>query len=822
MEQNTFYNIPYKYIIAALWGLAISFFVIVAALFMYVAKTKMPNTDELENPTFEQATLVYSSDGAEIDRYFRKNREWIQYEDLSPYLIDALIATEDHRYFRHSGIDGYSFMRAAILLGSRGGASTITQQLAKQFFTPIKSANPFKRIWQKMKEWVIAVEFERRYTKEEILAMFFNKFDFYYSANGVAAASQVYFGKNQQDLTINEAAMFVGMFKNPYYYNPVRSPERASNRRKTVLALMRKRDYITEEQYALSRAEELDVSNFRRKEVYNGLAPHFMSELKKYVKNLITKENITKPGGETYDLDQDGLRIYTTIDSRYQQHAETAAKVHMTALQRQFESSWSGQDLWEYTEEGHENLSLRKSILNRQVESSERYAQLRKKYLEDIIQEISTNIEDVRLWNADIIRMVKAEADNRYFDDLLDRNSISKKQRVVYDQIMESDYWLKLKNAWGNLGQAAKESFNKKVPMTVFSHSGPIEKMMTPLDSIKYMLNHLQLGSVAMDPTTGFVKSWVGGIDYNYWKYDHVNSNRQAGSTFKPFLYTTAIMNGYSPCYPVEDIQYTISADDPNFKLSKSWSPKNSRGTFSEERVTLKDALRKSLNSVSTWLVRELGSVDGIIQLAENMGIGEGKIPRYPSIILGTPNVSVLEMTAAYSTFANNGISVDPVFVERIEDRNGLEIYSSQISSRRSIPEDYNFVMVEMLKYAAGAVSWKLKTDFGGKTGTTNDHVDAWFMGITPNLVVGTWVGGEYPWIRFTDFSYGQGSYMARPYYLDYMSRIEEDDEIGFITEAVFSFPSDLDIELDCSKYGALNNSKTDSLSVIEEFDDPF
>ena len=317
MAEKSFYNIPYKYIFLALWSIVILGFIGIMSLFMYVAKTKMPNTDELENPTFEQATLIYSSDGVEIDRYFSKNREWIQYEELSPYLIDALVATEDHRYFSHSGIDSYSLMRAAILLGRRGGASTITQQLAKQFFTAQRSSNPVKRIWQKMKEWVIAVEFERRYTKGEILAMFYNKFDFYYSANGVAAASQVYFGKNQKDLTLNEAAMFVGMFKNPYYFNPIRFPDRAESRRKTVLAQMRKRDYITEEEYAEARSQELDVSNFRRKEVYNGLAPHFMSELKKYVRNLMVENNITKPGGESYDLDNDGLRIYTTIDSRY-------------------------------------------------------------------------------------------------------------------------------------------------------------------------------------------------------------------------------------------------------------------------------------------------------------------------------------------------------------------------------------------------------------------------------------------------------------------------------------------------------------------------
>ncbi len=784
---------------------------------MYVAKTKMPNTDELENPTFEQATLIYSSDGKEIDRYFSKNREWIQYEELSPYLIDALVATEDHRYFSHSGIDSYSLMRAAILLGSRGGASTITQQLAKQFFTDQRSSNPVRRIWQKMKEWVIAVEFERRYTKEEILAMFYNKFDFYYSANGVAAASQVYFGKDQKDLTLNEAAMFVGMFKNPYYYNPIREAERAAIRRKTVLAQMRKREYITEEEYAEARAGELDLSKFRRKEVYNGLAPHFMSELKKYVRALMAENNITKPGGESYDLDNDGLRIYTTIDSRYQKHAEAAAEKHMTALQRQFENTWSGKDLWEYTEEGHENLKSRNSILNNQVENSERYATLRKKYLGEISNTISTNIDNVRLWNADIIRMYRADQDDNYFSGLIDRESISRKQRDVYEEIMSTEYWPKLKRSWIDLGKAAKKAFNTKEKLIIPTYNGTVQRVMTPMDSIKHMLNHLQIGSIAMDPKTGYVKSWVGGVDYTHWKYDHVNSNRQAGSTFKPFLYTTAVMNGYSPCYPVEDIQYTIPANEKNFSLDKSWSPKNARGTFTNERVSLKEALKKSLNSVSLWLVREIGSVDGIIQLAENMGIGSGKIPRYPSIILGTPNVSVLEMTTAYSTFANNGVTVEPIFIEKITDRHGVEIYRSEVSSHRSIPEDYNYVMVDMLKYAAGAVSWKIKSDFGGKTGTTNDHVDAWFMGITPNLVTGTWVGGEYPWIRFTDFNYGQGSYMARPYFLDYMSRVESDKAIEFDTEAVFSYPDHVDVELDCSKYAALLNSDSDEESLDQE-----
>lgn len=819
MEQHTLWGISYKKIIYGIWAFFIFGLIIFFSLFYYVAKTKLPNTDELENPKFEQASIVYSSDGQEVDRYFSKNREWIQYEELSPYLIDALVGTEDHRFFHHSGIDSYSLARAIVFFGTNGGASTITQQLAKQFFTPVKSGNPVKRIWQKMKEWVIAIEFERRYTKEEIIAMFFNKFDFYYSSNGIVAASQVYFAKDQKDLTIDEAALLVGMFKNPYYYNPVKNPERAELRRNTVIAQMRNHEFISSEEYAVSKAQPIDMSNFKRKENYAGLAPHFMAELKKYVRELLLVKGINKPGGEIYNLDLDGLKIYSTIDSRYQRHAESVMKKHMSALQKQLVTSWGKTDLWDYNPDGI-NISSRKSILNNQVEASERYKQLRKKMLSDITNEISSNIEDVRLWNADIIRMIRAESNPKYLRELIDRSSISKKQKVVYETILDSPYWNRLKQAWNGLGTEAKRAFNTKRKMKLYSYNGEVESEMTPLDSIKYMMNFLQIGSVALDPHTGFVKSWVGGVDYEKWKYDHVTSNRQAGSTFKPFLYTTSIMNGISPCWKIEDIQYTIPAKDPNFGLSDSWSPKNARGTFSEEKVTLKEALRKSLNSASVWLVNELGTVEGIIQLAESMGIGKGKIGRYPSIVLGTPNVNVLEMTAAYSTFANNGISVKPVFVEKIEDKNGVVIYQSEVTQHRSIPENYNYAMVEMLKYAGSSVSYRLKTDFGGKTGTTNDHVDGWFMGITPDLVVGTWVGGEYPWIRFTNFDLGQGSYMARPYYLDYMTAIENDPEIGFKTNASFTFPGNLDIELDCSKYDdPLDNTEETN---TEEFEDPF
>lgn len=817
MNDKLFGRFTYRHIFMLMWAFTIGSLMLFFVSFIYVARTKMPDTKELENPKFEQSTLVYSSDGVEIDRYFRKNREWTRFEDLSPYVIDALIATEDHRYFSHSGIDPKGTARAVLLLGSRGGASTITQQLAKQFFTATRSSNPVKRIWQKMKEWVIAVEFERRYTKEEIIAMFLNKFEFIYGANGIAAAAKVYFGKDQRQLNINEAAMLVGMLKNPYYYNPYRQPESAKKRRLTVLAQMRKHNFISEEEYHENRIIELDMSQFQRGENYTGLAPYFMAELKKYIRNLLDDNNITKAGGEKYDLDLDGLKIYTTIDARYQRHAESAMKAHMSSLQNKFDESWRNRDPWDYYEEG-QSKSLRTAILNDHIESTDHYNILRKQYLSPIIKEISGAFPDSRLWNTDISRMLKAEADRKYLKNLVSNDYISKKQRLQYEEIIASKYWPALKRAWKNLELAVRKDFNTKREMRVYSHKGWVTKVMTPIDSIKYMMNFLQMGSIAIEPKTGHVKSWIGGIDFQHWKYDHVTSNRQVGSTFKPFIYTTAVMNGISPCWKVKDIQYTIPANDPNFKLSRSWSPKNARGEFTSEEFTLKEALKRSLNSASIWLMIQLGSVNQIIDIAESMGIGSGKLERYPSIALGTADLSVLEMTSAYSTFANNGTTVKPVFIERILDKNGVLIYQSEPVQHRSIPENYNYVMVEMLKYASSSVSWKLQSDFGGKTGTTNDHVDGWFMGISPNLVVGTWVGGEYPWIRFTNFDLGQGSYMARPFYLEYMSRLEKDPQINYDTETRFIFPANLDIELNCDKYESLPKPA----NSIEEFDDIF
>lgn len=820
-SNKLFGRISYKAIFVSLWVLVFIGLIGMTWLFVYVANNKMPDTSELENPKFEESSIVYASDGVEIDRYFQRNRQWVNYEEISQNLIDALIATEDHRFFQHSGIDAKGTARAFAFLGSRGGASTITQQLAKQFFTEKRSSAFFKRVWQKMQEWVIAVEFERRYTKEELLAMFLNKFGFNYQANGIGSAANVFFNKDQKELTVPEAALLIGMLKNPSYYSPINAPERALSRRNVVLAQMKKNGFLDEVAYQEFKAEPLDMTRFNRGENFNGMAPHFMSELKKHVKNLLQSRNITKPGGAPYDLDTDGLEIYTTIDSRYQMHAEKAAREHMKAQQAAFERVWKSRDPWMYLEdEGDLSESeaarlrrIRDNTLTDLVEQSQRYRKLRSGFLDKTVQQIGAEIPDTRLWNGDINRLLNAEKDPEYLDELIDKDFISKDQKKVYDLVLESRHWPTLKEKWEQLRTKAIADFNEKRKMAVYTYDGPVVKEMTPLDSIKYMANFLQIGSVSMDPKTGHIKTWVGGSDYDFWKYDHVTTNRQVGSTFKPFLYTAAINNAISPCWKVRDMQYTIPAKEPPFNLMKTWEPKNTRGAFTDERVTLKEGLKQSLNSVSVYLVKYLESIEPVISIAEDMGIEKGKIPPYPSIVLGSPSLNVLEMTTAYSTFANNGISVKPIFIEKIVHR-GVTIFEDQTEQRRTIPEDVNYAMVELLKYATGHLGYLLKTDFGGKTGTTNDHVDGWFMGITPELVTGTWVGGQYNWVRFLSLNEGQGSRMARPFFINYMQGIESDPSIAFNTEAQFYVPTDT-IQVNCAKYDQLENEE-------EALDDEF
>lgn len=819
----------YSEYIRILWLGAILALLLVAVLFVYIAKTKLPETESLENPQIELATEILDRNGKQLGKAFKLNREWITYEELNPHLVDALVSTEDERYFEHSGIDLRSFVRAVVFLGSKGGASTITQQLAKQFFTK-RSKSFGKRVWQKLREWVIAIEFEKRYTKGEIIAMYLNKFDFWYGANGVSAAASTYFNKDQKDLSIPEAAMLIGMLKNPNLYNPNKNPNNAQNRRNVVLRQMIRNGKYSDIQYQKIKEEPVDMTNFRREKNYTGIAPYFRAELLKDVRKILSQERYAKADGTKYNLYTDGLTINTTIDMYMQRHAEAAMMSHMKDLQGKLFRQWKGQDPWTYKADAAQKKQ-RLGNLNSQIRSSERFQKLRKQYLGKISGEITSNIKNARLLDADIFKLFEAEKNKKYLDGLIAKEWISKRQAAVYREILKSPYWPKLRKKWKDLKWKSDKVFKTKVKMEVFDYNreGYKTVVMTPKDSIRYHNMHLQLGSVALDPRTGEVKTWVGGVNHKYNKYDHIRSNRQVGSTFKPFIYTTAISDlAMSPCQKIKDVQYTIVAGDRDFGLSKSWSPANSNNKFSGQDLTLMEGLKQSKNSVSVKLMKEIGNVQRVKNFTANLGIAKEKVPDYPSICLGTPELSVLEMAGAYTAFANNGCYVKPVFIRSIVDKNGKTIYTGETEKRKVINPSYNYAMVEMLKYAASFVSGKVKSELGGKTGTTDDYKNGWFVGITPELVIATWVGGDQEWIRFQNITYGQGAVMARPYCVNLLQRIERDTRIDYNPNARFAIPENQFVEINCNKYDEmteqdrLKEEEAKKVIILDEFEEEF
>ena len=817
--------------IKLLWLGVVALLFIVCLLFIFISKTQLPDTQELEQPDYEIATTILADDGRELGKAFRLNREWLQFEEINPYIVDALISTEDERYYSHSGIDVRGTMRAVIFMGKRGGASTITQQLAKLFFTN-RSSSFFKRVWQKLKEWVIAIEFEKRYTKGEIIAMYLNKYDFLYGANGVAAAAKTYFGKDQSQLTVDEAAVLVGLLKNPWIYNPKPNPENAHNRRNVVMKQMVKNEKLDEATYKELVGKQIDLSNFNREDNYQGIASYFRAELAKSVKELLKDDKYKKPDGTKYDLYTDGLTINTTIDLDMQKHAEAAMIAHMSQLQDRYFRVWKNKDPWTYNADDQQK-KIRQSNLQRQIRESERFKNMRLKYLSDISSKISSSINDARLWDSDIFRLFNEEKKNGYLADLVKRKQISKDQAKTYKEILNSKYWPELKKAWLSLQGAKDKVFRKKVKMKVFDYSKDGHKYveMSPLDSIKYHNMHLQIGSISVDPKSGYIKTWIGGVGHEYFKFDHINSRRQVGSTFKPFVYLPAIKQlGISPCQKFVDQQYTILANDQNFNLSENWSPANASNTFTNEEMTLKDGLKQSKNSISVALMKELGNVETVRDFAAARGITKEHIPPYPSICLGTPELSVMEMAGAYSTFANDGMYIKPAFIKSIQDANGRVIYQSIQERKRVENSSYNYVMVNMLQYAASFISGWYQSEVGGKTGTTNDYRDGWFMGITPDLVVATWVGGESEWIRFNTLANGQGGVMARPFFTEFLTRLEKDPSTSYDKTAKFVIPENQIVELDCSIYEEMEAQDVKAQEILEkekeeydsEFDEEF
>ncbi|SHI83438.1 penicillin-binding protein 1A [Mesonia phycicola] len=730
------------------WALFIGGISIIVLLFCMASWGffgEMPEFDQLENPETNLATEVFSSDGETLGKYYNENRTPIKYEDLPENLINALVATEDVRYYDHSGIDAFGTLRAFVYLGSKGGASTLSQQLAKQLFHGEGSQNIIARVSQKMKEWIIAVRLEENYTKQEILAMYFNVYDFNNNAVGVRSASRIYFGKEPNELEIEEAAVLAGMFKNSSLYNPRRNPEGVTNRRNVVLSQMAKANYITEEEKVELQAKPLKI-DYHPESHQSGIATYFRMYLRDFLKDW-AKENPTPDGG-TYNIYRDGLKVYTSIDSRMQKYAEDAVSKHMKNLQAKFD----------------EQNKKNKGVAFRGISQ-----------------------------------------------DAIDK--------IVTRAMKNSDRWYQMKEK--NIDEEKIiASFDKKTEMRVFSWKNEkgIDTLMTPRDSIIYYKSFLNAGMMSMTPQTGEVKAWVGGINFKHFKYEHVKqAKRQVGSTFKPFLYATAIDQLHlSPCYELPNTIHTIPAGKHG--VTKDWSPKNSGGEYGG-MVSLKDALANSLNTISARLMDKVGP-EPVIDLIGKLGVDTENIPPVAAIALGSVDLSVFEMVSAYSTFANKGVYVKPVIVTRIEDKNGTILYQHVPESRDVMSEEAAYVTINLMEGVThGGSGTRLRTTWSppyykdvvtghpygfknaiaGKTGTTQNQSDGWFMGIVPNLTTGVWVGAEDRSVHFPTITYGQGATMALPIWGLYMKEVYEDKDLD-ISKSEFEKPKDLSIEVDCDE----------------------
>lgn len=693
----------------------------------------LPTFEELENPNSSLASEVYSVDLVVLGKYFYQNRSNTHYRELSPNIINALKATEDIRYEEHSGVDIRGLFRVLVKTvifrqSNAGGGSTITQQLAKNLFHE-KPATKWQRIIQKFQEWIIAVKLERNYTKQEIMAMYLNTVEFGSNAFGIKSASQIFFNKIPAKLNVQESAMLVGLLKAPTLYSPVRNPNNALNRRNTVLSQMRKYDMLSTTEFDSIKKIPIRLK-FKAEEHSSGLATYYREGLR--LELIKWCKETTKADGTHYNLYRDGLKIYSTIDSRMQRYAEEAVKEHLSELQKTFFDHWKGRVPW------------------------------------------------------------------------------ADQPQIISDAMKHSQRYRDLKDA-GKTEDEIKKIFETKIAMTLFTWKGETDTMLSPLDSIKYAKMFLQTGFMSMDPHSGHVKAWVGGVDYRYFQYDHVkDGKRQVGSTFKPFLYTVAMEEGYSPCYKVPNVQITF-----NLETGDTWTPKNADGKYGG-MLTLKEALAESVNCISAYLIKQFGA-KAMVEMARKMGI-TSPIDPVPAICLGTPDVSVFEMVGAYSTFANKGVWTQPIYMTRIEDKNGVVLKEFIPQKKEAISEETAYLMLNLLQ---GVVQigtgmrlrgskYNLDNPIAGKTGTTQDQSDGWFMGITPDLVSGVWVGCEDRSVHFRSLNLGQGANTALPIWGLYMKKIYADPTLK-ISKNDFEKPvTRLSVELDCSKYNnPADNSNT-------------
>ncbi len=736
--------------VKVLWTIFGIGIVVVILFFFCVAKGlfgTMPTFEELENPQTNLATEIISCDGKVLGTYYVENRSNVYYTDLSPYLPQALISIEDERFEKHSGIDSRSLFRVAfgVLTGNKkGGGSTITQQLAKNLFPRDENLSTVRLVIRKFQEWITATKLEYNYSKEEIVAMYLNTVAFGHNAFGIRSAAKTFFDKTPKELNIEEAALMAGVVNAPTRFSPVRNPENALNRRNIVLRSMEKNGYLTSEQYDSISQIPIDMSHFGVMDHNTGQATYFREYLRKELTEWAKTH--TRADGKPYNIYRDGLKIYTTIDSRMQRYAEEAVKEFMGKdLQPLFYKHWKGQK------------------------------------------------------NAPFSLNDKDKIDN-----------------IIETSMKRSDRYRELKNE-GLCLDSIKAVFNTPVEMKLFSWNGPIDTVMTPMDSIRYYKWFLQTSLVSIESHTGHVKAYVGGIDYQFFKYDHVTqAQRQVGSTFKPFLYTLAMQEGeYTPCTKIPNIPYNIQLENGDF-----WSPRNSGGKHVNEEVTLKWALAQSNNWISAYLMNRFGP-QAVITMARRMGV-ESPIDPVPAICLGVCDLKLIEMVGAMSTFANQGVYIKPMFITKIEDKNGNVIQRFSPEENEAMSEMTAYKMIELMKGVVQSGTggrlrfmYNLNNPIAGKTGTTQNQSDGYFMGITPDLTTGVWVGAEDRSVHFRSTALGQGSHTALPIWAIYMKKVYADPTLN-VSKGDFPKPvaPDMDLNFDCGK----EEKDYDAIESIDSF----
>lgn len=783
--------------VVLLWLVVLSPLLGILILLGAASMSDLPNFERLENPKSDLATEILTSDGQMLGKYYKQNRTNVSYEEISPYVINALIATEDERFKTHSGIDIEAVARALFYLGKKGGGSTITQQLAKLLFTERRAKSKVKAVFQKAQEWIIAMRLEKSYTKNEILAMYLNQYDFLNQAVGIRSAANIYFDKEPIDLNVEESAMLVGMLKNSALYNPLRRPEMVQDRRKTVLFQMKRNELLNEAQYDSLKVTPLAL-NYTKQSHDEGLAPYFREILRGEMKDILQEKDasgkfkyIDPEDGEPYDIYSDGLKIYTTIDSRLQEYAERAVSAHMkNQLQGQFNNYIK--NLRNPPFSNDINSKVIKGIMNS--------AKKRSFYYRKLDGQICPNCE-----RSGTLEEIKVEGVPYYECSY---SGCGKQFKVLSEEEID-------------------EVFETPKKMKVFTWNGIRDTVLSPMDSIRHYKSFLQAGMMSMDPRTGFVKAWVGGIDYKEFKYDHVKQGkRQVGSTFKPIVYATAIREGFSPCLKIPKVPTTF--EKGTFNLQDDWTPQDSDHDYGY-MASLKWGLANSVNTMTAYLMKQFGP-DPVVKLARDMGIKSDLLP-VPSLCLGVADLSVYEITAANAVFANQGVYVEPIIITRIEDKSGNSIYDVTPNTKEALDPRTAQIMLEMMKGTVDGVyndhkerttgtAMRLRMDLDArkydgfpkdvkiacKTGTTQNQSDGWFIGMTPDLATGIWVGAEDRSVRFSSLQLGMGTNMALPIWGYYMKEAYKDESLGLVAKD-FDSPEGLNLDeyLNCDAQEALD-----------------